>query len=507
MSRFTPPAGSLSKGSGGTKATTPLDASGLFQTLQGHVDDIRGLIQCGICIRPLYEPFTLACGHTFCYGCLSSWFAEGRSNKTCPDCRAAVKSQPAPAYLVRAVVQLFTSRPELLDNGETTDQHRAHQLEEAEKLEADKKNTNSGQAGLFRGIFNKTRFHPAQPIVDVDDGVVRCPQCAWEMEETWCGRCGFGHDDDSMSGTDWRSDSEMNSEMTDDPYDEEDEEIEDGFGHPVGFDWGEWYDEHDGLPLEALPPGFRHNPAFGMMTGAPVFYGDFDSHDSHDEDENEDEDEDDDEDMDSFIDDGEPSENFASESDRSTIVGHPGYSREELQALFEASPSSGYSTAHSNVYDFTAVPDSGDDEEETEHERHNIVDIDTSDTSDDSEDEDEDTMDSDDDEVDDDEDDEDDEGDDDDDDDDDDDEGPIRPAVAASRRRGPPFHVLSSSSPGRPNGGIALNPTVNGASPHTRRVLQPEPAGSTATRAISLDDDDSDEGPVAPTRRRGVGRT
>jgi hypothetical protein len=39
----------------------------LVNTLQGHVDDIRTLIQCGICIRPLYEPFTIACGHTFCY--------------------------------------------------------------------------------------------------------------------------------------------------------------------------------------------------------------------------------------------------------------------------------------------------------------------------------------------------------------------------------------------------------------------------------------------------------
>lgn len=39
----------------------------LSETLQGHVDDIRALLQCGICIRPLYEPFTLACGHTFCY--------------------------------------------------------------------------------------------------------------------------------------------------------------------------------------------------------------------------------------------------------------------------------------------------------------------------------------------------------------------------------------------------------------------------------------------------------
>ena len=40
----------------------------LLQTLQGHVEEVRALIQCGICVRPLYEPYTLACGHTFCYG-------------------------------------------------------------------------------------------------------------------------------------------------------------------------------------------------------------------------------------------------------------------------------------------------------------------------------------------------------------------------------------------------------------------------------------------------------
>lgn len=39
----------------------------LVNTLQTHVDDIRSLLQCGICVRPLYEPFTIACGHTFCY--------------------------------------------------------------------------------------------------------------------------------------------------------------------------------------------------------------------------------------------------------------------------------------------------------------------------------------------------------------------------------------------------------------------------------------------------------
>ncbi|KAJ6094968.1 hypothetical protein N7467_002481 [Penicillium canescens] len=136
-----------------TKCCSAAETSGLANTLQGHVDDIRTLIQCGICIRPLYEPFTLACGHTFCYSCLSSWFSGGRSKRTCPDCRAPVKSQPAPAYLVRAVVQMFTARAELLDKGETTMEHTKNRQEEAGKLDQDKSNNHPTQGGLFGGLF------------------------------------------------------------------------------------------------------------------------------------------------------------------------------------------------------------------------------------------------------------------------------------------------------------------------------------------------------------------
>lgn len=109
VSSFVPP---------GVLGTSTLTRSQLVNTLQGHIDDLRNSLQCGICVRPLYEPFTIACGHTFCYTvslastgvpiqstannaqCLSSWFSGGRSKRTCPDCRAPVKTQPAPAYLV-----------------------------------------------------------------------------------------------------------------------------------------------------------------------------------------------------------------------------------------------------------------------------------------------------------------------------------------------------------------------------------------------------------------------
>lgn len=73
---------------------------GLLNTLESSLDELRSLVTCRICLRLLYEPYTIACGHTFCYGCLSQWFVNNKARKTCPDCRHRVTHQPAPAYMV-----------------------------------------------------------------------------------------------------------------------------------------------------------------------------------------------------------------------------------------------------------------------------------------------------------------------------------------------------------------------------------------------------------------------
>ena len=75
-------------------------SGGLLQTLETSLDDIRSLITCRVCVRPLFEPFTIECGHTFCYGCLARWFERDYKKKSCPDCRADVSRAPAPAYIV-----------------------------------------------------------------------------------------------------------------------------------------------------------------------------------------------------------------------------------------------------------------------------------------------------------------------------------------------------------------------------------------------------------------------
>ncbi|OJK03800.1 hypothetical protein ASPACDRAFT_39419 [Aspergillus aculeatus ATCC 16872] len=423
--------------------TTGDNASGLFQTLQGHVDSIRSLIQCGVCIRPLYEPYTLACGHTFCYSCLTSWFVGGRHNKTCPDCRAPVKAQPAPAYLVRAVVQMFTSQPELLDKGETTDEHQRHHNEEAERLEKDRQNADPKEGGLFRGTFNKPKI--SQPIMDDDDNILRCPHCAWELEDDECIHCGYQRDRDSITST-YYSDMEGSEEMTD--Y--MDDDIEDGFGeYDEDYDFDEIYTTLQTLPPDLHDALYRQHPGYWPR--------DWPAGPSSGIEDSEMDDEDDDADMDSFIDDDlEHEHGDYSESDRSTVVGHHEYSITRSE-----------------------VPDSGTPDEMLDG------------SEDGSSEEDEDSHDS--------------EGSENsEDDDDDDDDEPIRPAISSSRRnRVPTYRVPSDSPTPEPEQSTRASRSAD-AAPRTTsgafRRTQIPPANSEAN-AIYIASSSEDEGPIRPTRR------
>ncbi|CAG7967436.1 unnamed protein product [Penicillium nalgiovense] len=300
----------------------------LVNTLQGHVDDIRTLIQCGICIRPLYEPFTIACGHTFCYSCLSSWFAGGRSKRTCPDCRAPVKTQPAPAYLVRAVVQMFTGRAELLDKGETTTEHTKNQREEAERLDQDKANNHPTEGGLFGGLF-KPKAPPLKPVIDIDDGVVRCPVCSWELEGDNCAGCGYRYRPESEETDDSESAdySETDLDSLDDGMDEEEGEGEGELGESDHFDdiedrdgvWGNFALQYYGPTFNRRPnwpPGpdrqafdrlIRGSPMIPLGAVPPVDHGNYlasgnTNGSEYDEEEDGDEEENEYDESDSFID-------------------------------------------------------------------------------------------------------------------------------------------------------------------------------------------------------------
>ena len=101
------------------------------------------------------------------------------------------------------MTQIFTKRAELMPVGETTHEHRKWQEEEAALVERDKANPGL-KGGLFRGCFRLTRRRPTAAIRDDEDGVDRCPRCAWELEDGLCENCEYpeGVDSSEMSEID-----------------------------------------------------------------------------------------------------------------------------------------------------------------------------------------------------------------------------------------------------------------------------------------------------------------
>ncbi|ETI27030.1 hypothetical protein G647_10129 [Cladophialophora carrionii CBS 160.54] len=206
----------------------------LLATFQKHIEDMRNLSLCKICIKPFYEPFILPCGHTYCYSCLASWFGGGtgrRSKSTCPDCRANVRVEPSPNYLLRDLVHMFIGRAELLPEDETVQEHQTAKEEEAVLLAADR-----AGPGLFKGVFvglgsagGSRNWRSG--ILDPEDNVWRCPECHWELEDGGCSRCGFHQFD--MTGSDSDSDLDESIDLDDSEMDDE-AEIDHEFGTTMG---------------------------------------------------------------------------------------------------------------------------------------------------------------------------------------------------------------------------------------------------------------------------------
>jgi hypothetical protein len=97
------------------------------------------------------------------------------------------------------MTSVFIVRLELLPPGETLDEHKKWQKEEADAVQADKDNTDPRTGGLFKGCF---RAHPLQGrgpslqvLRDQEDGVDRCPVCTWELEDGGCQQCGLIFDE------------------------------------------------------------------------------------------------------------------------------------------------------------------------------------------------------------------------------------------------------------------------------------------------------------------------
>ena len=287
-------------------ADASLPQPSLTSILQSNIDDLRNLVACRICIRPMYEPYTTQCGHTFCYSCLRQWFDRDHSKKTCPDCRAHVVHQPAPAYLVslrlsdaqslvilltlskvREITQTFINTAVLLPPGENTADHKRFQREEAEIVENDKANQDRS-GGLFNGRFKNLARYRA-PIHDAPDGVERCPMCTWELEDGMCNSCGYidaheGYpypDEDEDFGSDARSFSSLELEeiLAEQPdFDHLDYESESSGHYRSRRRYTDRLRERAGLPPGPLARRHRPRPA-----SASSAYGSLDDDFSSDE--------------------------------------------------------------------------------------------------------------------------------------------------------------------------------------------------------------------------------
>src|SRR5277367_5447873 len=138
---------------------------------------------------------------------------------------------------------MFISRIELLPEDETTNEHDEAKLAEAQQIDADK---GPGGEGLFKGAFKNAHLNPWQTappraIRDYEDGVDRCPVCAWELEEGACEHCGYNDsdEDDSDESDDTRalptpSIVSINTDLEGD-LDEDDHDLEDEYDEDDGF--------------------------------------------------------------------------------------------------------------------------------------------------------------------------------------------------------------------------------------------------------------------------------
>ncbi|KAK6433326.1 E3 ubiquitin ligase [Oleoguttula sp. CCFEE 5521] len=173
-----------------------------LRKLEPDLEAMRQLITCKMCYRFLTEPYSLACGHTYCYICLDAWLVT-QKKQTCPDCRAVVNFQPTPSFIVREMTIIFTTRPELLSAEEDLAEHVHFATEAAARVESDKAKGTENESGLFSGIFTDTRRLRRVALHDPGDGVERCRNCLWELEDGECLHCGRHVGDDGLA---WSSD-------------------------------------------------------------------------------------------------------------------------------------------------------------------------------------------------------------------------------------------------------------------------------------------------------------
>jgi hypothetical protein len=290
---------------------TPANPTQQLKALRTEFDGLRSHLTCKICDRLLYQPYTISCGHTYCYSVrlktcgtacrlltrtvpmhlvlqqqvsqdMSRLSGRGgsaarpRLRGRYPDAKASDLSNIAQ---IRDMTLVFINRAELLPAGESIEQHTKWQKEEADTVQQDKDNKDPHTGGLFKGCFRPQppRGPSLQVVRDQEDGVERCPVCTWELEDGECVQCGLFFDDngeltwtDSFTGfsdMDDMSERDLSGEDLDAEMDMEDADF-DAYGPPQN--WPEFYPEEGSFVMQRfLDHGIPPQAAYGRH-GRPM---------------------------------------------------------------------------------------------------------------------------------------------------------------------------------------------------------------------------------------------
>ncbi|QLL34716.1 hypothetical protein HG536_0H00910 [Torulaspora globosa] len=169
--------------SGDTTGVTPL-AELLFRKSEECQKEvllkvIDSLI-CSICQDYMYVPMMIQCGHNYCYGCLSAWFNSNPEEElSCPHCRGNVVNMPclnsALQQLLQTVIEASSA-----GKGDKIDDSKLKKVLDAKKLCEDEYRKDFKGDQLFRGVFRNTAVGIAD---EEDDGILRCSNCHWELED------------------------------------------------------------------------------------------------------------------------------------------------------------------------------------------------------------------------------------------------------------------------------------------------------------------------------------
>ena len=164
------------------------------------------------------------------------------------------------------MTQIFANRAELMPPGETTEEHKKWQAEEAALLGKDR-SSKGPKGGLFRGCFRRRSIIRAAPIRD--DGVDRCPRCTSELEEGQCESCGYLDEGTELSESDGPGYYPDELYHMDHVYGMEDDII-DALAEASGPVYGEDLDSNHSQSIEDYysPPPDRA-PPFGYRVLSP----------------------------------------------------------------------------------------------------------------------------------------------------------------------------------------------------------------------------------------------